>query len=517
MIENKKNILNELKTNNKNGFKTKKIYIEKNFPSIYFLLIKFISENKLDNLNFKEQLFLFLNDMKEKPRCVICNKELTFKKSFNEGYPTFCSIGCMNKSETHIENVKNTNLKKFGGISPMSSTSVRKKIEQTNINRYGVSNIFEKKDFIQNKIKEKYGDEKITRTPFFKKILEEKYEEKYKNKEITKNGEKILYLCSVCKTTSKHNYNTFNYRNKNNINLCKKCVPDYQSMIENELELFLKTLNIKYKKHDRKVIKPKELDFLIPESKYAIEINGLYFHSDIFLKNNYHQNKWNRCTDIGISLLQIWEDEWKFKKEIILSIIKNKFKKDINKIYARNCIIKEIDNSIYKNFVEKNHIQGYTPSKIKIGLFYKEELVEVMSFSLNRKVTGSKYKSEGEYEMIRLCTKLNNVVIGGSEKLLKYFEKTYTPKKITSYSDIRFFNGDIYNKMGFEFEKITKPNYFYVKLGTTIRLNRFNFRKDILVKKGFDPNKTEKEIMKENKFIRVYDAGHRKFVKNYNI
>jgi hypothetical protein len=39
------------------------------------------------------------------------------------------------------------------------------------------------------------------------------------------------------------------------------------------------------------------------------------------------------------------------------------------------------------------------------------------------------------------------------------------------------------------------------------RENRFNYRKDILIKEGFDKNKTEHDIMLERKLYRIYDCG----------
>ena len=39
------------------------------------------------------------------------------------------------------------------------------------------------------------------------------------------------------------------------------------------------------------------------------------------------------------------------------------------------------------------------------------------------------------------------------------------------------------------------------------RMNRFGFRKDVLVKEGYDKDKTEHEIMLERGIYRIYDCG----------
>ena len=83
--------------------------------------------------------------------------------------------------------------------------------------------------------------------------------------------------------------------------------------------------------------------------------------------------------------------------------------------------------------------------------------------------------------------------------------KEYSPEKVVSYSDIRLFDGGLYEKLNFKRISQSKPNYWYVING--IRYHRFNFRKSILVKEGYDKNKTEKEIMFERKYYRIYDCG----------
>jgi hypothetical protein len=67
----------------------------------------------------------------------------------------------------------------------------------------------------------------------------------------------------------------------------------------------------------------------------------------------------------------------------------------------------------------------------------------------------------------------------------------------------------LYKKIGFEFIGKTTPNYYYIIDG--LRQYRFNFRKDKLIKEGFDKNKTEHEIMLERKIYRIYNSGNLKF------
>ena len=117
--------------------------------------------------------------------------------------------------------------------------------------------------------------------------------------------------------------------------------------------------------------------------------------------------------------------------------------------------------------------------------------------------------------MIRFCNKINTIIIGGASKLFNYFTKTYIFSKITTYADLSISDGNLYKKLNMTYLSLTPPNYSYFHKDIGIRQNRFNFRKDILVKQGFDKNKTEREIMKELNYYRIYDCGNLKF--EYNI
>jgi hypothetical protein len=136
-----------------------------------------------------------------------------------------------------------------------------------------------------------------------------------------------------------------------------------------------------------------------------------------------------------------------------------------------------------------------------------------MTFGKKRISMGNKIRTDGEYEMLRFCNKLNTQVIGGASKLLSYFIKTYNPKSILTFADKRYSQGKLYINLGFEFVCDTQPNYFYFKPSEMIRYYRFKFRKDVLVKEGYDSSKTEFQIMNEREYLRIYDCGHMKFEK----
>lgn len=285
---------------------------------------------------------------------------------------------------------------------------------------------------------------------------------------------------------------------------CPYCVGNI-SKPESDISNFISKY-VEIDKNNRKILSnSKEIDILIPSKNIAFEYDGLVWHSEKFGKDkNYHLNKTKECLKNGIYLYHIFEDEWIYNRYIVESRIKNILGVTENKIYARKCKIKEISSNDSSLFLKLNHLQGDCKSKYRYGLFYNDELVSVMTFGHLRKNLGN-HGDENEFELLRFCNKLNTSVVGGASKLLKYFISTINPDRIISYADKRWSNGSLYKILGFKHIKDSEPGYFYI-FGQR-RENRFKYRKDALVRQGFDKNKTEHEIMLERGIYRIYDCG----------
>jgi very-short-patch-repair endonuclease len=92
----------------------------------------------------------------------------------------------------------------------------------------------------------------------------------------------------------------------------------------------LDELGVRYIEHDRSIIKPLELDFYIPDFQMAIEVNGIYWHSEQNGRDKYaHQRKTLRCLELGVSLIHLFEDQ------IVIDLEKIKRRLHENYISAR--------------------------------------------------------------------------------------------------------------------------------------------------------------------------------------
>ena len=280
---------------------------------------------------------------------------------------------------------------------------------------------------------------------------------------------------------------------------CETHVNSYKSKGEIELLKYIQSIydgEVKKLKIDK-----KELDIYLPEKNLALEFNGLYWHNEKFKDKKYHYNKWKYCKDKNIHLITVWEDDWNFKKDIIKSIINNQLNLS-SKIYARKCLIKEVKKDKIRKFLINNHLQGFVPSSIKLGLYYNDELVSLMTFG-KRKISGKSY-----YELLRFCSKLNTSVIGGASRLFKNF-LLLGHKNIISYASCDISNGSLYKILGFNEIGHTGVNYWWSN--NINKYHRSNFMKYKLVKDGANFIKTENEIMHEKGFYKIYGTGNLKY------
>ena len=215
-----------------------------------------------------------------------------------------------------------------------------------------------------------------------------------------------------------------------------------------------------------------------------------------------------RSSENNYILISIFEDEWLLKKDIVKERLKHilgvsSLKQKIN---ARQCKIKEITTDIKNSFLDIYHIQGRDSSVIKLGAFYNDELISIMTFSHGNISKGSR-TNDKIWELNRFCNNYNYHIPGIASKLLTYFERNYEWEEIFSYADRRWSNGNVYFKLGFELSHITTPNYWYVKgIG---RIHRFSLRK-----KEDEPKElTEAVLRAAEGYTRIWDCGNLKFIK----
>ena len=506
--------------------------IKNRFPELYKRLE---IDNPIDKIVW---LYNVLHDIVCIPSCVNCGKDVNFK-NFKVGYRKFCSNACVNefnsKSSVFSESISTSRQKKYDEIY---FTRKYKWVKEKRGEDFLVSGYCEHEDFLVNKnrfIRSMLDGNEICEKCATKKSSQElKYSVDEENTSLLSSvvfkrnfpeawgkidrihpsarfrEKKFMFfrnlthrpLCPVCNERERE----FVSRKRGYSQTCTNYACSKSSSgAERDILSFVKSLGIHAE--SRYMLDKNEIDVFVPSCNIGIEYNGLYWHSDIHRKIDYHVRKNKFFESKGIQLLNIWEDDWTEKRALCESLIANKLGLS-KRIHARKCEVKEISYKESATFVEENHLQGKSIDKVRYGLFFNEKLVSVMTFGKRRMIMHSK-ESSG-WELMRFCTLKNLVIVGGASKLFKKFENDHSPKEIMSYASCDISNGNVYKKMGFELEHRTSPGFWWCKNGK--KYHRSNFMKHLVAKTDEEKKLTAKEIMEEKGYYRVWNSGNLKYV-----
>jgi hypothetical protein len=525
--------------------KLRERYFIKNNISLYNEIIYYT--HNISDINFKCKIWHWVNNEPSYILCE-CGNRLSFNMNWLDGYKKYCSNKCSANNKQLRENSKNTLLMRYGVDHYSKTKEYLEKVKKTSIERYGVDNFSKTYEYVEKSKKtylekygvdsytktdeylikskntciKKYGVDSYTKTKEFQDILKKTNIERYgvdhlfksdtyrgDNFNITNNKYYIKYVDGFsifkCDCGNEHNFeiksDDYFGRIKSNNKLCTICYPISNSSSIKETMLFdfiCENYNGTIKNNYRDGL---EIDIYLPDLKIGFEFNGLYWHSEKFKEKNYHLDKTNYFKEKDIRIIHIYEDDWVYRQDILKSQIKNILKINTEKIFARKCKIKEINIKECKQFLNENHIQGVVSSNIKIGLYYGEELVSLMTFNTSE---GRKKMEEGGYNLNRFCNKLNINVVGGASKLLRHFERKYNPVRIISYADKDWSIGDLYHKLGFKNVGDNGPDYKYI-------INMRRVHKSRYKKSKLNTSLTESKQMKKDGFLKIYDCGKLKF------
>lgn len=325
--------------------------------------------------------------------------------------------------------------------------------------------------------------------------------------DVTVGSNKSIWVkCKICGESYK---TEVQYFTGDMVICCENCRKRNYSIAEKELVQYIRDLGFTVEEEVR-IAGNYSVDMVIREKGIAIDYNGLYWHSERYRDSWYHKWKIDLCKEeTGLELYYIWEDDYKNKREIVLSWVRNLLGvSNSKKVNARDCII---DETILGNegeaFLNGYHIQGSAGAMCRyLGLRTSDgELVALMGYI---------YNTDG-VNIVRYCTSCN--VRGGFSKLLSHLE--YMSREegydtVYTFSDNSISRGGLYKSCGFTVSKELKPDYSYLAKGE--RVHKFNYRK-VRFKKDpmlfYDEDMTERELAEINGLERVYDSGKIRWVK----
>lgn len=388
----------------------------------------------------------------------------------------------------NLEKRKVTCLQKYGVEHATQNQDVINKRTQTNLTRYGSSSPFGNKE-VQEKIKQtninKYGDEYACRAESVKVKTRNTNLKKYGVTHVSQNKD----IRNKQINTLVSRYGTTVIRSNNSE--------------QNKLMEWLNSINNSFVKNQ--YFNNKEIDIYSDKLKLGIEYCGLYWHCEDSKeprKRSYHQSKLKIAQNNNFRLITIFSDEWINKNKQVKNLLKSVLNMYNQKIFARKCVVREINKQESKTFVNNNHIQGYGNSAIyNIGLYYNNSLVGVITLNKH-------HRNITDLVLKRMCFQDGIQIVGGASKMFKHCidwatQNGYT--NIISWSDNRWSEGNIYNKLGFIQDKKLGPDYSYVLISNPKRrISKQSCQKKTI---GCPSDMTESEFMKTNGYSKIWDCG----------
>jgi hypothetical protein len=258
------------------------------------------------------------------------------------------------------------------------------------------------------------------------------------------------------------------------------------------------------KKWFQPILDALETEQLLTELPFATVFECVYLPAQklvlhfIPLKKNagvdqdYFVQKSREAAALQLKCIHIREDVLKRHPELVIARIRA-LTGNRKRIHARATQGKRIDKPTAELFLDNNHMQQWVNAYYKFGLYHKDELVAVATFSKSRTMLDGvvPYRS---YELIRFASSSGVTVTGGLSKLLNLFIQEVQPAHIMTYTDNDWGTGEGFEKLGFSLVETIPPIPFYTDPET---LELF----------------TEKQISSDShNLVRVYNSGSNKYV-----
>jgi very-short-patch-repair endonuclease len=439
---------------------------------------------------------------------------------------------------------ESTMVERYGTKTPLESAAIRDKISQTNLERIGVSHPLQSKEIRDKAVdsfwrnnpdatdsmqfaRQAFLDANDGKNPFivYKDKIRRFYEDEHKVRHVKQKHisgrvydilndkiefEKIIRNRTIYEikrdldfidgTTVRRYLDKYGFRD-----LIASAI---KSRHEFEIEDFLRSNNINYIRGNRSLIAPYELDFVIPDIKVAIELNGHYWHSETYKDRQYHKMKHDMVKAKGYHLFQFMDIQW--DDEVVKEIIKRKILQlcgmnTMPIVGARKITKIELlaDYTVESAFLDQNHIQGSSTNRsFTVGAWVGSTLMGVMCFREDAK--------RSETDLTRYATHCEFRIPGLFSKMLKWAisNKLNQAYPIVSFSDNNHSDGKLYADTGFTKVHDVVPSYHVCDGITLFRRERFmkaNIKKSY--PQVYDANKTEAQMIEELGFSKIWDSG----------
>lgn len=236
-------------------------------------------------------------------------------------------------------------------------------------------------------------------------------------------------------------------------------------------------------------------------------------YDGLSMKHSYEISKSQEDKGIRVLWWRDFEIDNKRKNEVIKSYILAACGKIKNRVFARDCVIREILSKQLRSFLDTNCFYGYRSATKNFGLYLKKDKGNlkkdelVMMWSIGHAFYG---RTKYDLEIIRASTLLNTQVIGGASKLFNHIKNISTFKcgkneitwnSLSFYIDYDHNNGRSLPLLGFKLLNYSGGGFININTKTGEAFNRKpTIHKQIM------------EMMKQGLVISTPLAGVKTFV-----
>ncbi len=284
---------------------------------------------------------------------------------------------------------------------------------------------------------------------------------------------------------------------------CPRCAVR-ASRKEKEIAGMFRALGFVVETNTRKVIPPREIDIWLPELRLGVEYNGILYHSDKFMKKRtVHLDKQRAVEAVGGRLVQVFEDEYLYRRDAVRNALRCIVGK-APRVFARKCDVVWETAKDVAGFLDDVHVMGAARHGEAVSLFHGGVRVASMVFS-----SAVAYRGGDSIELARFAS--DGVVVGGASRLFSAYVAARAPETVVSYSDNRWYKGQMYAMLGFSQEAVSRPSY--TVLENKRRNHKSNYtRAKLKSRPEYREELSEREICAAAGLYRVYDCGTTRWV-----
>jgi G:T-mismatch repair DNA endonuclease (very short patch repair protein) len=284
------------------------------------------------------------------------------------------------------------------------------------------------------------------------------------------------------------------------------CVKSHQQA---DLAAFVSGLGFEVRSNDRELLRPREIDVVVPDLKLAIEYHGLYWHGEARRREN-RTNTAEKATALralGWRLVVVFEDEWVHRRAAVETRLRAILGRLEHRVGARKCSLVDLPTIEARQFMDATHLQGYGSGRT-VALRHDGAVVAAATFAESNASRGR--RADGLLELVRFAVKAGWSVPGAFQRLLGAGR---ADRGVVTYADTRWSDGAVYSRAGFRLDGVSPPSYWYFTNRVNRRLHRYTLRKSVLLERfGGDPVKTEWQLAQEAGYDRIWDLGCTRWV-----